>query len=340
MILWARATHRLARGLAGVALLLAVSGCTAASPAPAWTATGNMDGVRAGYTATLLLDGRVLVAGGGGSSGVDALASAELYDPDTGSWTATGNMHEGRNRHTSTLLLDGRVLVAGGGNSEGVDAVASAELYDPDTGSWTATGNMHGGVVHPQLGVIDGRNGHTATLLLDGRVLVAGGSSFNVGSSLHALASAELYDPDTGSWTATGNMDGVRYRHTATLLPDGKVLVVGGTTDAGPLASAELYDPNGASWTATGNMAGGRFGHTATLLADGKVLVAGGGGSVASAELYDPSSASWTATVDMITPRLNQTATLLADGKVLVAGGEGLSGPLASAELYDPSSGS
>ena len=292
MILWARATHRLARGLAGVALLLAVSGCTAASPAPAWTATGNMDGVRAGYTATLLLDGRVLVAGGGGSSGVDALASAELYDPDTGSWTATGNMHEGRNRHTATLLLDGRVLVAGGGNSVGVDAVASAELYDPDTGSWTATGNMHGGVVHPQLGVLDGRNGHTATLLLDGRVLVAGGSSFNVGSSLHALASAELYDPDTGSWTATGNMDGVRYRHTATLLADGKVLVAGG---GGSVASAELYDPSSASWTATVDMITPRLNQTATLLADGKVLVAGGeglSGPLASAELYDPSSGS------------------------------------------------
>jgi len=292
VILWARATHRLARGLAGVALLLAVSGCTAASPAPAWTATGNMDGVRAGYTATLLLDGRVLVAGGGGSSGVDALASAELYDPDTGSWTATGNMHEGRNRHTSTLLLDGRVLVAGGGNSEGVDAVASAELYDPDTGSWTATGNMHGGVVHPQLGVIDGRNGHTATLLLDGRVLVAGGSSFNVGSSLHALASAELYDPDTGSWTATGNMAGGRFGHTATLLADGKVLVAGG---GGSVASAELYDPSSASWTATVDMITPRLNQTATLLADGKVLVAGGeglSGPLASAELYDPSSGS------------------------------------------------
>src|SRR3990170_3901957 len=108
---------------------------------PAWTATGNMDGVRSGHTATLLPDGKVLVAGGVGSSG--ELASAELYDPRSGTWVPTGNMIETRFTHTATLLRDGTVLVAGGfsGGDSG-STLASAELYDPSSGSWTATGNM------------------------------------------------------------------------------------------------------------------------------------------------------------------------------------------------------
>jgi len=201
--------------------------------APAWTATGNMIEPRTGHTATLLADGRVLVAGGGGSV---TLATAELYDPGTGSWTATGSMSGGRILHTATLLPDGKVLVAGGADSIGetsVNALASAELYDPSTGSWTATGNM----TQP-------RARHTATLLPDGKVLVVGGSGS--GSGTDSLISAELYDPSTGSWTATGNLNEARTYHTATLLPDGKVLVAGGHGSSGPLmASAELYDPGG-----------------------------------------------------------------------------------------------
>ncbi len=195
-----------------------------------WTVTANMTGVRIAHSATLLRDGRVLVAGGGSSGDGDGgpLATAELYDPRTGTCTATGSMIEAGS-HTAVLLADGRVLVAGGGRGDG----ASAELYDPSTGSWTATGNL-----------VEGRFGPSATLLLDGRVLVAGGNS-NGG----LLASAELYDPSSGSWAATPDMAGVRAGHTATLLRDGKVLVAGGSSkdgsdgDSGPLASAELYDP-------------------------------------------------------------------------------------------------
>jgi WD40 repeat protein len=291
------------------------------------------------HTATVLPDGKVLVAGGHGSSG-GLLASAELYDPRSGSWTATGGMIEARLDYTATLLPDGKVLVSGGsGDVTGIsNPLASAELYDPSSGSWTNTGNMDGV-----------RSDHTATLLPDGKVLVAGGYVRIGESDISWLASAELYDPGSGSWTVTGSMMSSRARHTATLLPDGKVLVAGGyigATSEDQLASAELYDPRSGSWTATAGMTDAREGHSATLLPDGKVLVAGGISShtsrqLASVELYDPSTGSWTATGGMIEARYVHAATLLPDGKVLVAGGySSSSDALAFAELYDPSTGS
>ncbi len=274
--------------------------------------------------ATLLPNGKVLVAGGFNSTG-NPLTSAELYDPASGSWTATGSLNTARVAHTATLLPNGKVLVAGGQNGS---ALTSAELYDPASGSWTATGSLN-----------TARYDHTATLLPNGKVLVAGGTNDTY------LASAELYEPASGTWTATGDLGTARYNYTATLLPNGKVLVAGGYNNAsGFLASAELYDPASGTWTATGSLATARYVHTATFLPNGKVLVAGGyndtNGYLASAELYDPASGTWTATSSLAVARLGHTATLLPNGKVLVAEGNSGGVSLKSAELYDPGSGS
>ncbi len=292
-----------------------------------WSATGGMATGRSEHTATLLPNGKVLVTGG--YDGTASLATAELYDPATGSWSATGNMTTARHLHTATLLPNGKVLVTGGFN--GSVSLAGAELYDPASGTWTATG-----------GLATGRYSHTATLLPpngNGKVLVlvTGGSTGGA-----TLASSELYDPLTGSWSATGSMVTPRYFHTATLLPSGKVLVAGGFRGA-YLASAELYDPATGIWSATGGMAAARDEQTATLLPSGKVLVTGGSGTtgdstLTSAELYDPVGGNWSATGSMATERYIHTATLLPNGKVLVTGGTG-SATLASSELYDSANG-
>jgi large repetitive protein len=197
-------------------------------------------------------------------------------------------------------------------------------------GTWTATGSM-----------ITARYGHTATLVGNGAVLVAGGQD-NAG---HILATAELYDPTSETWAATGSMTTARYGQTATVLADGKVLVAGGQDNTGHvLATAELYDPTSGIWTATGKMVAAHLFQTATLLANGNVLVTGGQNNhyhaFARAELYDPTSGSWKATKNMLFARVFHAATALANGKVLVTGGrDGNGSILTTSEIYDPTSG-
>ena len=295
--------------------------------------TGSMTVGRDAQTATLLLDGRVLIAGG---EGYDAARSAELYDPKTGTFSRTGSPAVALDDSDATLLLDGRVLTVGGfewtSKDNSVES-ASAQLYDPKTGTFSRTGSLPAP-----------RHFQTATLLKDGRVLIAGGETPAEGMG---TATALLYDPATGKFSPTGSMTRARIFHTATLLRDGRVLIAGGNGDS----SAEVYDPTTGTFSATGSMTIPDS-HTATLLKDGRVLIAGGseaesGITRSYAEVYDPATGTFTPTGSMI----NETnctgsigdpisAPLLADGRVLVPDASSDSeNPIGSAELYDPITG-
>ena len=200
-------------------------------------------------------------------------------------------------------------------------------------GTLTDTGPMH-----------TPRSAHTATLLPDGRVLITGG--FAGQDEENALTLAELYDPAQGVFTKTGPLTTGRQSHSATRLPDGKVLIAGGY-DGTYLASAELYDPTTGAFTSTGSLSVGRIAHRATLLADGKVLITGGLGGhgtfLASAEVYDPATGRFTPAGTMTTERVGHTQTRLTDGTVLIAGGSvgrrRARRVVAGAERYDPVTG-
>jgi N-acetylneuraminic acid mutarotase len=186
----------------------------------------------------------------------------------------------------------------------------------------------------------------TATLLPNGKVLVTGGLAGVQGGGTMGLASAEVYDPVANTWSVVASMASVRANHTATLLQNGQVLVVGGATEVGGYATAstELYDPVANTWSSAGSLTSTLVLHTATLLPNGKVLVTGGNiyaiggvGPLATTEIYDPAANAWSVGASMISARENHIAALLTDGTVLVAGGYSLTSPvLASAEIYDP----
>lgn len=278
---------------------------------------------RSGHSATLLPDGKVLIAGGMRRN-QDFYKSVELYDPATARFERAGDMTIARVGQAAVLLPSGKVLIAGGWS--GKEATDSAELYDPAARRFTAVAKM-----------TSRRGNPSATLLADGDVLIAGGADHDTPGGISA---AEVFHPATLSFQAISPMHYARISHTATLLKDGRVLIVGGRGET-LAAVAELYDPKTRKFGETGRLMTARYKHTAGLLPDGRVLIAGGSderdwkGKFNSAEIYDPVVGKFSATAAMSDARfkLPETTVVLNNGELLIAGGS------REVEIFDPASG-
>jgi N-acetylneuraminic acid mutarotase len=283
-----------------------------------WSAATHMLQPRAYPMVVTLDDGSVLAAGG--SRNLQPLDTAERYYPENGTWVAAGRLNVPRTQGTLTLLGDGRVLAVGGGmeGSPGWASTASAEIFDPKTGVWSPASPMS-----------VTRAYHTATLLGNGEVLVAGGATTYNGVRGTVTREAEIYSPRSNSWRPASRMTVARYADAAALLPDGRVLVAGGwsltTNDDPSLASAEIYDPAANGWTVTGSLSDARGSLSMAGLPDGRVLAVAGVDPayhvLASTEIYNSKLGTWQATGRLPVALERPAMGILPDGRVLIAGG-------------------
>lgn len=310
-----------------------------------WQRAGSLNVARMAHAATRLLDGRVLISGGydvtlPGTAFDSVFRSTEIYDPGTSQFTPGPDMTVPRRQHVATNLRDGRILLTGGIQlrGSGFGASPATEIYDPTTGVFTATDRM-----------ARGRWLHTATLLDDGRVLIVGGQPTNCtgtgGCFPEALNTAELFDPVTDTLTPTDTLHIARYGHSAALLPDGRVLIVGGeTTETLPdgtdqVTTIEIYDPTTGQFNDFAQLIDGRGFNSLAVLNNGKLLVVGGkkqSGQVAyTAEIFDPLTRTSIPGPEMTQLRIRATATKLLSGEVLIVGGNNSAVPVTPAEIFE-----
>lgn len=305
----------------------------------AFVRAGKLTEGRYGHSATLLDDGRVLIAEGGTFNG-QQLQTSELYDPVRDQFAETGRSFFSRTyiRDATARLPDGRVLIVGGCGvpahnaswfltSTFCNGLRGAEIYDPLAGAFSLISPMR-----------DKRVWHTTTPLQDGRILVAGGTTAD-GSDLRYVTVAEIFDPGTEQFIPVGSLAIGRTTATATLLEDGTVLIAGGQGENGNLNEAELFDPATGQFQTTGSMLSLRNAHSATLLADGRVLMVGGDGATLGAEIYDPASHTFSAAPNqpVVPVRYYHSTVRLLDGRVLILGGVVNAVYEPVAEIYDPS---
>lgn len=313
--------------LATLILSITLAATMLAQTPGTWAKSGTL--LSAGLEAYTLNDGRVFVPG----SDLIGTVGPQVWTPATGQWALLPQHIYGRVSSATIVLNDGRVLVTGGQSS-----MYTAEIFDPATNQWRLTAGS----------LTQGRYAHRMTKLADGRILLSGGCVAS--GCAQAAATAEVFDPATESFTATGAMSQVRTQHVAVLLKSGKVLIAGGytTTGTGVSRVAEVWDPKTGIFTKAGQMTATRGEHTGTRLVDGRVLVTGGlsdyGAIIGSAELYDPATGKWTATKGaMPYRRYEHSAILLPSGKVLVCGGFSIirdaSVALTAGETFDPATG-
>jgi len=302
-----------------LAAVLVPGGTMAAGPEPPGTGdfaeAGSMEQARVDHTATVLTDGRVLVVGGqDGDYGDVYFETAEVWDPATGSFSPAGALTQARTGHSSTSLPDGRVLVIGG--YDGVSTVSEAEIWDPATSSFSPAGSLE-----------SGRVDHVATLLPDGRVLIVGGEHQKARDWLPAPA--QVWEPITETFSPVETLSEPLLPQTATLLSDGRVLLVGSESN-----TAQVWDPKTEALTPAGKLGRRlREDHVATLLSDGRVLFVG---DSKSAHVWDPATASFSPAGSLAERRIFHTTSLLPDGRGLIVGDCCQDHRLASAEVWDP----
>ncbi len=307
---------------------------TAAKADPGdWVSVMPMPSARGLSAASVLPSGKLLVAGGT-KVGQQVVDDAAIYDPATDLWLAIAPIPIAH-RFSAQLLDTGDVLVVGDDDIS-TSIPPSSFLYNEGLGWSQTVGAPSIKRYQPALALL-------TTGSLSGQVLMTGGYDNQCCSGPGGTYNTtEIYNPGPKTWSAGPTMNVARLLHTATVLNDGRVLVVGGAL-RNPLTaynSAELYTSGASSWTAANSMAAARYAHTATRLNNGEVLVVGGANGTAAlntVEVYNPTSGLWSIKTPMTVARHRHTATLLPSGKVLVSGGEDINGvPTDSAELYDP----